>query len=64
MLINIELLDLHFLALLYLILLYMKKWAFNIKLESGTTTQKWFKRPEELSKGKVQKIENNSLKVF
>jgi len=34
----------YFLALLYLILLYMKKWAFNIKIESGTTLQKWFIR--------------------
>jgi hypothetical protein len=45
----------YFLALLYLILLYMKKWAFNIKIESGTTIQKWSRRWKEISKGKVQK---------
>jgi hypothetical protein len=45
----------YFLALLYLILLYMKKWAFNIKIESGTTIQKWSRRWKEISEGKVQK---------
>ncbi len=46
----------YFLALLYLILLYMKKWAFNIKIESGTTIRKWSRRWKEISKGKVKNI--------
>jgi hypothetical protein len=33
----------------------MKKWAFNIKIESGATIQKWSRRWKEISKGKVQK---------
>jgi len=32
-----------------------KKWAFNIKIESGTSTQKWSKTTKEISKGKVKK---------
>ncbi len=46
----------------YDIIIYVKKWAFNVKIKSGTTTQKWSKRPKEISREKVRKIEKKSLK--
>jgi hypothetical protein len=57
-----SLLELHFLALLYLILLYVKKWAFNIKIESGTNTKKIVQKIKRNIQRESAKIKNNSLK--